>query len=213
MPSAALLSRHLISVEIKSLLPVAVSTGALLQPNRATEGKSVQGETDFSLPQPVKNQLITRVGWNEVSIGTIEDLIDRSGEGAERSDAIIFVFAFNPVRDGLRDKVAFVNRVHRVICVSGKMLFNREPVIFIIKPSAILWFESTILDGSTSQQTRDRSNIVGRSNIGGRVCRSLFVMFVNERALVLMARPSMLRCCTSSVSRRWWFGLNALCDH
>ena len=50
------------------------------------------------------------------------------------------------------------------------------------------------------QQTGDRSNV------GVAFADSLFVMFVNESALVPTARPSMLQCCISSVSRRFGSG-------
>src|SRR5271157_569577 len=70
------------------------------------------------LAEPVKNQLITRVGWNEAPVEPVESFVNGSGKSAERVNGIVFVFAFNPVRHGLLDERAFVNSVHSVISFS-----------------------------------------------------------------------------------------------
>jgi len=67
------------------------------------------------LSGPVKNQLITRVGWNEAPVGPIENFVNGSGKRAERINGIVFVFAFNPVRHVLLDERVVVKSVHSVI--------------------------------------------------------------------------------------------------
>ena len=70
-------------------------------------------ESDLS--EPVRDQLITRVGWNEFPVGLVESFVDGSGKRAERVNGIVLVLAFNPVRDGLLEEYVFVNSVHSVI--------------------------------------------------------------------------------------------------
>ena len=75
------------------------------------------GEID--LFEPVGNQLITRVGWNESPVGLVENFIDGSSKRAERLNGIVLVLAFHPVGDGWRDEGVFVKRVHRSLRFLG----------------------------------------------------------------------------------------------
>jgi hypothetical protein len=103
-------------VDIGRLLNQPRLAKTLLLRNRATAGQIQIGKNSGSgLSEPVEDQLITRVGWNEAPVGPIENLINRPGERAERVNDIVFVFPFNPVQHGLLDDRAFVNSVHSVI--------------------------------------------------------------------------------------------------
>jgi len=100
----------LLVYSINSELPISCG-GATEQLTANPNGQN--GGSDLS--ESVRNQLITRVGWNESPVGVAGNFVDGSGKRAERVNGIVLVFAFNPVRHGLLDECVFVNSVHRVI--------------------------------------------------------------------------------------------------
>jgi hypothetical protein len=99
----------LVVYSTNSELPISCG-GATEQLTANPNGEN--GGSDLS--EPVRNQLITRVGWNESSVGLVANFVDGSGKRAERVNGIVLVFAFNPVRHGLLDERVFVNSVHSI---------------------------------------------------------------------------------------------------
>jgi len=100
----------LVVYSINSKLPLSCG-GATEELTANPNGQN--GGSDLS--ESVRNRLITRVGWNESSVGVVGNFVDGSGKRAERVNGIVLVFAFSPVRDGLLDECVFVNSVHRII--------------------------------------------------------------------------------------------------
>jgi hypothetical protein len=82
----------LVVYSTNSELPISCG-GATEQLTANPNGEN--GGSDLS--EPVRNQLITRVGWNESSVGLVANFVDGSGKRAERVNGIVLVFAFNPV--------------------------------------------------------------------------------------------------------------------